>query len=165
MSWEHKDDIDAVFSPGEVLQFLIAHSFMEPFRWDVIRVFSQKDETQTRLYRTAMCDSEPGNSESPIDGRWGPIPQDPALQPDWVPLDAAKLAAILSQFRRVRIPLMPAGFPAGWDGTSYQLAFGSYFGNFRIGWWHKLPEGWQELTTVVTELEELFESTWKQQRG
>jgi hypothetical protein len=165
LSWEHKDDLDAVFGPGEVLQFLIAHSFLEPFRWDVVRVFSHKDETQTRLYRTAMCDLEPGDSESPIDDCWRPIPQDPALQPDWVPLDAAKLAAFLSQLRRIRVPLTPAGFLAGCDGTTYQLAFGHAFGNVRITWWSELPEGWQELVPVVKGLEELFESTWREHRG
>jgi hypothetical protein len=51
---------------------------------------------------------------------------------------------------------------AGCDGTCFELAVGNLFCNARIGWWYDLPKEWQELAPVVTELEQLFESTWKQ---
>jgi hypothetical protein len=73
--------------------------------------------------------------------------------------------AILSRLRSVRIPLTLAQMSAGLDGTSFELAVGNFFCNARIGWWCKLPNEWQELAPIVTELEQLMESTWKQGRG
>src|SRR5688500_6819085 len=89
---------------------------------------------------------------SPVERLKHPRPYQPTLETDWALLDAARLDAILSRIRHVRIPLSLADAIAGCDGTSFELAVGDFFCNARIGWWCEMPKEWQELAPVVTEL-------------
>jgi hypothetical protein len=149
-----------------VCQFLILPSFDNPVSWDVIKVVSRKDGAQMRLYRsTWRMDVDEQAMSSPVERLKHPRLYKPTLETDWVLVDAAKLEAVLSKLRSIRIPLLLAESRAGCDGTSFELAFGEFFCSARIGWWCDMPQKWQELVPVVTELERLFESTWEQGRG
>jgi hypothetical protein len=149
-----------------VCQFLILPSFENPISWDVIKVVSRKDGAQTRLYRTTWrMDVDHQAMSSPVERLKHPRPYEPTLETDWVLVDGVKLESVLSKIRSIRIPLMLAEVPAGCDGTSFELAVGEFFCNARIGWWCDMPKEWQELVPVVTELEQLFETTWERGRG
>lgn len=148
-----------------ICQFLILPSFENPVNWDVISVVSRKDGAQTRLYRsTWRMDVDSQAMSSPVERLKHSRPYNPTLETDWVLVDKGKLDAIMARFNAVRIPVMLASARAGCDGTSFELAVGDFFCNARIGWWCDLPEEWQELRSVVVELEGLFESTWERGR-
>jgi hypothetical protein len=147
-------------------QFLILPSFENPVSWDVIRVVSREYGAQTRLYRSCWrMDLDSKAMSSPVERLKHPRPYNPTLETDWVLVDKGKLEAILARFNVIRIPLTLATARAGCDGTSFELAVGDFFCSARIGWWCDLPEEWQELSPVVAELENLFESTWERGRG
>jgi hypothetical protein len=149
-----------------VCQFLILPSFDNPVSWDVIEVVSRKDGPQTRLYRsTWRMDADDQAMSSPIERLKHPRPYKPTLETNWVLVDSASLEPILSKIRNIRIPLMLAEASAGCDGTTFELAGGDPFCNARIGWWCDLPKEWQELKPIISELEQLFESTWERGNG
>ena len=102
---------------------------------------------------------------SPVERQKHPRPYKPTLETDWVLVDAEKREAVISRIRSIRIPLLMAETEAGCDGTTFELAVGEFFCNARIGWWCEMPKEWQEFVPVVTELERLFESTWRRGRG
>src|SRR6516162_1051344 len=118
-----------------VCQFLILPSFENPVSWDAIKVVSRKDGAQTRLYRsTWRMDIDDQAMSSPVERQKHPRPYKPTLETDSVLIDAAKLEAVLSRIRSVRVPLLMAESRAGCDGTSFELAVGEFFCNARIGW-------------------------------
>ena len=151
---------------ARVCQFVILPSFENPVSWDVIKVVSRKDGAQTRLYRSCWrMDVDSQAMDSPVERLKHPRPYNPTLETDWVLVDQGRLAAVLSLFCTIRIPLTMGTARAGCDGTSFELAVGDFFCNARIGWWRDLPEEWQELRPLVAELESLFESARKRGRG
>jgi hypothetical protein len=147
-------------------QLLILPSFENPISWDVVRLVSSKEGPQVRLYRsTWRMDVDLRAFESPVERLKQPRAYTPTLETDWVLIDAGKLETILLRIASIRIPLMLSQHRVGCDGTSFELAVGGFFCNARVGWWCDLPTEWQELGPVVTELQHLFESTWKGSRG
>ena len=147
-------------------QFLVFPAFENPVSWDVIRVVSPKDETQTRLYRSCWrMDLDSQAMSTPVERLKHAHPYKPTFERDWVLVDKAKLEAILARFNAVRIPLKLATARVGCDGTSFELAVGDSFCNARLSWWYELPEEWQELRPAVADLESLCESTWARSRA
>lgn len=147
-------------------QFLILPSFENAVSWDVIRVVSRKDGAQARLYRSCWrMDVDSQAMSSPVERLKHPRPYHPTLETNWVLVDKKKLEVILARFNGIRVPLTLATTRTGCDGTTFELAVGDFSCNARIGWWCDLPDEWQELLPVVTDLESLFESTWGRGRG
>ncbi|MCA9095540.1 MAG: hypothetical protein KDA68_18805 [Planctomycetaceae bacterium] len=149
-----------------VCQLLILPSFENPVSWDVVKVVSRKEDAQTRLHRsTWRMDVDCRVMSSPIERLKNPRPYLPTLETEWLFIDAAKLENVLSKLRSIRIPLLIAGTQGGLDGTSFELAVGEFSCNARIRWWCDMPKEWQELASVVAELDSLFQETWKRGRG
>jgi hypothetical protein len=144
-------------------QYLILPSFDNPISWDVVKGVRNRNEAQTRLYRSRWRMDFDGQAlSSPAERINYPRPYKPTFESEWVLIDEKKVEAILVQFNAIRIPLTPANAPIGCDGTSFELAIGHPFCNARIAWWYELPEDWRELQPVVADLENLFLSTWEQ---
>jgi hypothetical protein len=147
-------------------QFLILPSFENPVSWDVVTEGPRKERRQTRLYRsTWRMDVDGPAVRSPVERLKHPRPYPPTLETDWVLIEPERLDAVVSRLRSVRIPLIVANPFMGCDGTFFELGVDHRFLNARVGWWCYLPQEWQELAPIVTELQQLFNSAWEQGRA
>ena len=73
-------------------------------------------------------------------------------------IDVADLESLLARIAALRIPPAPSKASGGLDGVQYQLHFsmgGSSFEESSFSWWHEPPPGWEELGSIVTELQRL----------
>ncbi len=145
-----------------ICQLLTLPSFENPVSWDVIKMMSRQSRGETRLYRSCWrMDLDSQAMSSPMERLKHPYPFIPTIESDWILVDTTQLEAVLSRLQSIQIPLMLPSPQIGFDGTSFELALGDFFCNARIRWWFEMPTEWRELQPVVTELEQLFESSWK----
>lgn len=151
-------------SPG--CQLLILPSFENPICWDVLDIdFDEHDTAATRLHRTCWrMDIDCEALSDPIERLKHPRPYFPTMETDSVDLDRTALQAVLAKFSELRIPLNVTTASMGFDGAFFEFAIGDHFWNARIRWWNELPAEWQVLRGPLLELENLFESAWKQKQ-
>jgi hypothetical protein len=152
--------------PSAGCQLLILPSFENPVCWDVLDIdFDDNDTAGTRLHRTCWrmdVDSEALND--PIERLKHPRPYLPTMETDSADLDRATLQAVLAKFSEIPMRLNVKSSNMGCDGTTFEFACGHYFWNARLRWWNELPAEWQSLREPLQELQDLFESAWKQKQ-
>jgi hypothetical protein len=145
-----------------VCRLVTLPAFENPFSWDVRQKHVRKlNCSQTRLYRTEWrMDLDYEALESPVVRQKYARPFRPTMEVAWVPLNQAKVNAILARFQTIRVPLALKSDLFGCDGVTYELYLGGLFTESHLKWWVELPEEWKPLQPVVAELERLFAQTW-----
>lgn len=151
--------------PRTGCQLLILPSFENMICWDVLDIDFERDTAGTRLHRTCWrMDIDYERLSDPIERLKHPRLYYPTLESDSVELDRSALQATLAKFSDVRVGIQVKSTNMGFDGTTFEFACGDYFWNARLRWWCDLPDEWQELREPLEELENLFNSAWKQKQ-
>lgn len=70
---------------------------------------------------------------------------------------AKRVAQILDQLRELTIPAAP-DFEMGCDGGFAELEVGGYSGKAHYRWWSVLPQGWERLAQLASDIFKLSEA-------
>ena len=134
------------------IQILVLPSFDDPYVWEVFQKGRRNDINYELVHVCWRRDFDRVAFESPVNRLKYPHAFKPTIETRIAMIASETIINFLHHFRQIAVPLAVPDAPAGLDGTSYELAVGTFWCSARIRWWVRLPSQWAQLQSPLDSL-------------
>jgi hypothetical protein len=144
-----------------VAQLLVLPAFQNPAAYDIIRAVREEGRDEYKVMHSCWRrDLDLPVFQSPVDRMRHPRPFRPTVVVLDAPVASDTIRGFMEELRALSVPLHVEPAARGVDGVTFEIAFGGFWANARIGWWVEPPTEWRPFDEVLNRMLERFGWKW-----